>query len=161
MDTNFKAKVNDHLTFDLTSEDISQLDILQTSRDELHILKEGKPYLVEILKSNFQSKEYVVKVNKATYRIEISDALDQLINEMGFAVSSSQLVAFVEAPMPGLILEIQVKNGQEVSEGDPLLILEAMKMENVITSPRDGVIKKVTMAKGNTVDKKDILIEFE
>ncbi|MCL4125038.1 UNVERIFIED_CONTAM: hypothetical protein GTU68_001507 [Idotea baltica] len=63
--------------------------------------------------------------------------------------------------MPGLILEVKVKIGQEVKEDDPLLILEAMKMENVITSPRDGIIKSVTAIKGNTVEKGILLIEFE
>jgi biotin carboxyl carrier protein len=63
--------------------------------------------------------------------------------------------------MPGLILEIHVQTGQEVNEDDPLLILEAMKMENVITSPRDGIIKSITVKKGETVDKNQLLIEFE
>ena len=63
--------------------------------------------------------------------------------------------------MPGLILEINVKEGQEVKENDPLLILEAMKMENVINSPREGIIKSVEVKQGQTVDKNMLLIEFE
>ena len=63
--------------------------------------------------------------------------------------------------MPGLILEINIEEGQEVKENDPLLILEAMKMENVINSPRDGVIKSIAVSQGNTVEKNALLIEFE
>jgi biotin carboxyl carrier protein len=63
--------------------------------------------------------------------------------------------------MPGLILEIRVKEGDAVSEDSPLLILEAMKMENVITSPREGVIKSISVKVGETVDKKQLLISFE
>ena len=63
--------------------------------------------------------------------------------------------------MPGLILEINVTEAQEVKENDPLLILEAMKMENVINSPRDGVIKSIKVSQGNTVEKNALLIEFE
>ena len=67
----------------------------------------------------------------------------------------------IKAPMPGLILEINVSVGQEVKENDPLLILEAMKMENCFLSPRDGVIKSIAVEKGNAVDKGQLLIEFE
>lgn len=63
--------------------------------------------------------------------------------------------------MPGLILDILVEEGQEVNEEDQLVILEAMKMENVITSPRNGVIKKIGVSKGDAVDKKQMLIEFQ
>jgi biotin carboxyl carrier protein len=63
--------------------------------------------------------------------------------------------------MPGLILDIHVRIGQAVNEDDPLLILEAMKMENVITSPRDGIIKNISVRKSDTVDKNQLLIEFE
>ena len=63
--------------------------------------------------------------------------------------------------MPGLILEIHVRIGQAVNEDDPLLILEAMKMENVITSPRDGIIKSISVKKSESVDKNQLLIEFE
>ena len=63
--------------------------------------------------------------------------------------------------MPGLILEISVVVGQTVKENDPLLILEAMKMENSFLSPRDGVIKSIAAIKGDAVDKGQLLIEFE
>ncbi len=63
--------------------------------------------------------------------------------------------------MPGLIIEVNVVEGQEVKEGDYLCVLEAMKMENSLLSPRDGIIKSVTIAIGQTVDKGDLLIEFE
>jgi biotin carboxyl carrier protein len=63
--------------------------------------------------------------------------------------------------MPGLILEINVAVGQHVAENDPLLILEAMKMENSFLSPRDGIIKSIVVVKGQAVDKGQLLIEFE
>jgi biotin carboxyl carrier protein len=63
--------------------------------------------------------------------------------------------------MPGLILEVSVSEGDEVREGDSLCVLEAMKMENALLSPRDGKIKAVNVSKGGTVDKGDLLIEFE
>ena len=91
----------------------------------------------------------------------ISGALDELIKSMGIERGRTKLVNAIKAPMPGLILEINVSVGQEVKENDPLLILEAMKMENCFLSPRDGVIKSIAVEKGNAVDKGQLLIEFE
>ena len=80
---------------------------------------------------------------------------------MGFETGTTKKVNEIKAPMPGLILDINVEIGQEVKEDDPLLILEAMKMENALTSPRDGVIKSISVTKGDAVDKNQLLIEFE
>ena len=95
------------------------------------------------------------------YDVAISDELDKLINEMGFSTGTNKQINTVEAPMPGLILDIAVAVGQEVKEDDTILILEAMKMENVIVSHRDGIIKSINVAKNEAVEKKQLLIEFE
>ena len=63
--------------------------------------------------------------------------------------------------MPGLILEVNVEKGSQVKEGDFLLVLEAMKMENTITAPREGVVKSIQINKGETVEKNQLLIEME
>ena len=80
---------------------------------------------------------------------------------MGFEVGASKVVNNIKAPMPGLILDINVKVGQDIKEDAPLLVLEAMKMENTLLSPRDGVIKYIAVSKGEAVDKNQLLIEFE
>lgn len=159
--TLFKVKVNENHTFDLTEGDIEKMDALPTTSNKYHILQGSRPFQVEIINSNFLKKQYEIKVNNNTYVVDISDKLDLLIKDMGFSLASTKQIGSIEAPMPGLILEISVKEGQEVNEGDQLLILEAMKMENIITSPRNGIIKSVAIKKGDAVDKKNLLIEFE
>jgi biotin carboxyl carrier protein len=62
--------------------------------------------------------------------------------------------------MPGLVIDLKVKVGDTVKAGDPLLILEAMKMENILKSPGDGTIKNVKTKKGDSVEKGQVLIEF-
>jgi biotin carboxyl carrier protein len=62
--------------------------------------------------------------------------------------------------MPGLILSVAVAEGQEVKKGDPLLILEAMKMENVIKAPADATVKVIKVRKGDSVDKNQVLVLF-
>ncbi|AEC52773.1 putative acetyl-CoA carboxylase biotin carboxyl carrier protein subunit [Pyrococcus sp. NA2] len=66
----------------------------------------------------------------------------------------------VTAPMPGKILKILVKEGQEVKLGQGLLILEAMKMENEIPAPRNGVVKRILVKEGDSVDTGQPLIEL-
>jgi biotin carboxyl carrier protein len=62
--------------------------------------------------------------------------------------------------MPGLIIDLKVKAGDAVKPGDQLLILEAMKMENILKSQGEGTVKTVKVNKGDTVEKGQVLIEF-
>ncbi len=161
MSEKFKVKVNKTFEFELTAKDVSGIDALKTSDAEYHVINDHTSYHSEILESDFNKKQYTVKVNNTNYQVDIVNALDVQIAEMGFSLGSSKQVNAIKAPMPGLLLDIHVESGQEVKEDDPLLILEAMKMENVIVSPRDGVIKAVSVSKGNAVDKGQLLVEFE
>ncbi len=157
----YKIKVNNAHSFDISKEDLSNLDAIETNTNEFHVLQKNSSIKASVLSSNFNSKQYTVKVNNNTYKVDINDELDQLISRLGFEVGITKQVNDIKAPMPGLILEINVSEGQEVKEDDALLILEAMKMENVLTSPRDGVIKSIKITQGETVDKNALLIEFE
>ena len=161
MDTNFKLSVNNSNSFEFTESDLKKLDAVCVEDSKCHVLKDSKPYKAEIVSADFIAKKYTVKVNNNTYEIAISDALDELIKSMGIERGRIKVVNAIKAPMPGLILEISVEVGQTVKENDPLLILEAMKMENSFLSPRDGVIKSIAVEKGNAVDKGQLLVEFE
>ena len=161
MNHKFKVKVNSTSDFDITDSDISKLDVEKISGSKYHILQNNKPFKAELVDSNFNRKKYIVKINNHNYSVDISNPLDLLINKMGFTFGTTKHVNSIKAPMPGLILDIHVKQGQEVKEDEGLLILEAMKMENVITSPRDGVIKSVNIVKGEAIDKGHLLVEFK
>lgn len=67
----------------------------------------------------------------------------------------------LKAPMPGLVVAVPVSEGQEVKEGDVLLILESMKMQNELKSPRDGVIGRVYVAAGDSVDQRQKMLSVE
>jgi len=161
MSDQLKIAVNDTYEFDLTKETVSKCDIISSSLNEYHVLNDTVSYKGTVLKSNFNKKKYSVNVNDKVYEVTISDDLDQLITKMGFSVNDDKLVDAIYAPMPGLLLEINVTVGQEVHKDDPLLILEAMKMENSIISPRDGIIKSIHSLKGDALEKNQLLIEFE
>lgn len=161
MNKTYQLKVNADTVFE--SEDLLQGDINVSHVDNsaYHALKNNRSYDVEILERQFTDKNYTVMVNGNNYSVNIQTELDKLINQLGFSLNTAKQVNSIKAPMPGLILDILVTVGQEVAENDNLLILEAMKMENNLSSPRAGVIKSINVAKGATVDKGLVLIEFE
>ncbi len=161
MSNSYKLSVNQTTTFEWTESDLKKLDAIQLNTSQFHVLDNHKPYKVEIVSTDFIAKKYTIKVNNNTYEVAISDALDILIQSMGIERGRTKVVNAIKAPMPGLILEISVEVGQEVKENDPLLILEAMKMENSFLSPRNGIIKSIAVQKGMAVDKGQLLVEFE
>lgn len=161
MDTNFVLRVDDVFDFNLKAENAENLNIVSISETEAHAILNNQSFHIEFLKSDFQNKTYSVVVNGTIHQVVISTPLDQLIKEMGLSLGSVQTDNEVYAPMPGIILEVQVKPGDEVSQGDYLCVLEAMKMENALTAPQSGTIKSVYVEKGETVDKGKLLIEFE
>jgi len=161
MSKNYHVKVNDTSEFTIPEIEVNNLNTVSTDNSKFHIIYENQSLKAEIIETDFNQKEFKVKVNNSTYNVTIFNDLDLLIKEMGFEIGSSIVINEIKAPMPGLILDIHVKTGQEVQENDALLILEAMKMENVITSPRDGIIKNVSVKNGDAIEKNHLLIEFE
>jgi biotin carboxyl carrier protein len=69
--------------------------------------------------------------------------------------------AKVKPPMPGRIVSIDVKVGDQVKKGQPLLVLEAMKMQNEVSAPAEGLVKAVNVKAGQSVDASIVLIEIE
>lgn len=161
MNKTYQLKVNADTVFESNDLLHADINVSHVNKSSYHALKNNRSYDVEILSNQFTDKNYTVSVNGNTYSVNIQTELDKLINQLGFSLNSAKQVNSVKAPMPGLILDILVEIGQEVAENDHLLILEAMKMENNLSSPRAGVIKSINIAKGATVDKGLVLIEFE
>lgn len=155
-----KVKVNDSHEFEFKDADLEKLDLLKRSESKFHIINNNKSFAVELEKSDFRNREYVVNVNSNSYTIKVSNETDQLIKEMGFTIGPSIKANSIKAPMPGIILSLNVEKNQEVKEGETLLILEAMKMENAISAPKDGIIKSIFIKSGETVDKGELMIEM-
>ncbi len=157
----YHVKVDENYEFPLTAKDVEQIDQAELSGQKVHLLHNNISFAIELLKSDFVNRNYLIKVNGNTYEVSISTPLDQLIKEMGLSLGNASVEDEIHAPMPGIILEVNVSEGDEVKKGDFLCVLEAMKMENTLTAPRDGIIKSVNIAKGETVDKGKLLIELE
>lgn len=139
--------------------EIYDWDILEKG-NHYHILHHNKSYNAELLSADYVSKTISIKINGNIYEIGIKDQLDLLLGKLGMSTNAESTLKEIKAPMPGLILHIHVDEGTTVKKGDPIMILEAMKMENILKSPGDGIIKIVKVKTGNSVEKNQILIEF-
>lgn len=136
-------------------------DVAKIGENKFHVIKDHKSYNIEVLSYKPEEKECFLKVNGTKHKFTIKDRFDELLTSLGMDNLASNKVSDLKAPMPGLVFDISVEVGQEVAKGDALLILEAMKMENVIKSPADGVIKSIAVSKGDTVEKNQVLLNFE
>jgi biotin carboxyl carrier protein len=136
-------------------------DLLEVRDNTFHIIMNNKGYSAVLVSHNPEEKTMTINVNGNDYEIAVKDKYDILLQQMGISAKSSTTVNNIKAPMPGLIVNILAPEGTEVKKGDGLLILEAMKMENAIKSPRDGKIKKVHVQLRQAVEKNQVLLDFE
>ncbi len=161
MEDSYHLLVNEGYEFQFKPEDTNIIDQTNLSEAKIHLLHNQKSFSVEVLENDFPNRNYTIKVNGNLYKVAIETVLDQLIKKMGLSLGNASVADEIHAPMPGIILEVNVSEGKEVKKGDFLCVLEAMKMENTLTAPRDGIVKSITVAKGETVEKGKLLIEFE
>lgn len=160
-----KATINGKTEFTVEGKTLNgqpvEWDLIEVRENTFHIIRNNKGYNATIVSFNREEKTMVVRVNGNDYEVSIKDKYDLLLQQLGISAKSSSAAQNIKAPMPGLIINVVANEGDEVKKGDTLLILEAMKMENVIKSPRDGKVKKVHAALRQAVEKNQLLLEFE
>lgn len=164
----YKIKVNNNYEFAASTNGITgvttidnieiESDFVRIKENIYHIIINNKSVTAEILSADFRSKEFKVRINNNIYTVEAGDKYDELLKKMGFDNKSNIKAGDIKAPMPGLVLEVKVAEGQQVAKGDPVVVLEAMKMENILKASSDGVVKRVAVTKGDKVEKNDILV---
>lgn len=147
--------------FNFDNERISELDITKIDSKNYHLLVNNKAYRAELLEADFSRKTLRLKVNGKSFELQIADKYDRLVEKMGLNSQASRQIKDIKAPMPGMVLTVSVAVGQNVQQGDGLIILEAMKMENVIKAQGEGVIKEIHVTNGTAVDKGQLLVEME
>lgn len=161
MKKKYRIKINAALAYEFSPDEVKSFDAQKIDKNTYHVLTQNQSLKAEIIHSDFLSRNYTVRLHGKDYEITIANELDVLIDEMGLELKATQKTNELVAPMPGLIMEIIVKEGDKVKEGDYVLVLEAMKMENALTAPRDGIIKSIAVKKEETVAKNQLLIEME
>jgi len=158
--SNYLITVNEE-ELEFNTSDVDSLDSISVSTQKLHVLDNHTAFVVEILNTDFLNKTMSLSVNGNRYDIKIEDEYDQQVKKMGLLAVTTQKLNEVKAPMPGLIVDVMVEVGQEIVEGTPLLVLSAMKMENIILAQGEGVIKSIDVEKDDTVEKGQLIIEME
>lgn len=161
MHNQLKAKVDEKYEFEFEQADIEQLDASPINANTYHVIHQNKSFHAKVIAEDFTNQTYTIRVKSNTYTVQISNPLDLLIQEMGLTLNTGVVENEIKAPMPGLILDIPVAEGDEVKEGDTLIVLEAMKMENALSSPMDGKVKSIHVKKSDSVAKNELLIELE
>ena len=137
------------------------LDMISGMDHHLHILHNNKSYRAEVVSFSREEKSCVIKVNGNNYLLDIKDQYDELLHRLGLDNLSKVKIADLKAPMPGLVLKVLVSEGDEVKKGDNILVLEAMKMENIIKSPADVRIKAIKVKPSDKVEKNQVMVLFE
>ncbi|MBC7407456.1 MAG: acetyl-CoA carboxylase biotin carboxyl carrier protein subunit [Arcicella sp.] len=163
-----KATINSQ-TFDIQSNksEISvnsqpfKWDMVEIKDGNFHILYNNRSFNAEVLEADYQTKSFLIKINKSKYSISLKDRFDILLDQLGMSNASAVKVNDLKAPMPGLIVDIKVQVGDTVKKGDTILILEAMKMENILKASGDGKIKAIKIVAKQNVEKNQVMIEFE
>ena len=155
------AIVNNTKTISLDKLEGQDIRILERNDSGAKVLFRNKVYSIEVHNTDIHSKSYTLLINNQPINVALKSELDVLIEKLGLNAKKSENLSQLNAPMPGLVLDILVAEGDSISEGDTLLILEAMKMENVIKASGEAQVKEVLVNKGDKVDKGQILIDFE
>lgn len=159
-DTPFSAEVND-MTFTFIQSEIDAADVVEKSNGQLHLLNNHTSVQANVLATDNGYKDIKLEIEGEVFHVQLKDELDLQLDQMGLQSGDGRQVSDVKAPMPGLVLQIDVEEGQKVTEGDKLLILVAMKMENIILAPQGARVKKIHVAAGVAVNKGQVLIELD
>ena len=153
----FKVKVNE-TEFEIN--EAADWDLLEQG-SSFHILKNNVSYRCLLMKKDDSGKNMVIAVNDTEYKINIKDKFDIMLEKLGMSDMAIKKMKDIKAPMPGLVIDIKVKVGDVLAAGDTILVLEAMKMENMLKSPGEGTVKSIKVNKGEAVEKGQVLIEVE
>ncbi len=138
-----------------------EFDISKSGEFTFHIIHQGVSFAITILKADRETKTVRLKVNGKWMTVSLSSELDRVLKKMGLEGNLGKDVLELKAPMPGKIHKVLVKEGSEVKKGEALLVLEAMKMENVIRCPSDVRISEIPIRPGDSVEKGALLMRFE
>lgn len=135
------------------------VDILSLPDGRFHILHKGRSYNAEVTER--YGRTLTLKVNGKLCSVEVTNTFDELLKKMGMYNAATAEVSDLKAPMPGLVVSVEVEPGALVKKGDSLLVLEAMKMENVLKASAETTVSSVNVKEGDTVTKNQVLVSFK
>jgi biotin carboxyl carrier protein len=132
------------------------VDLARSGVPELYsLIIDGKSF--EVLVEE-ERQTYAVTLRGEQYHVNVEDERTRRLNQgrRGPELPMGDLV--IKAPIPGMVVKVLVHDGDEIAEDQPLVILEAMKMENEIRAPRAGIVRKVDVSSGQRVEQNASLL---
>jgi biotin carboxyl carrier protein len=152
---------SDGYDFELNADEISNIKLIHIKQEAITILSTNEILNGSVSPLKNKNNSYEVEVDGEYFHVKIKSELDVLLENMGLNTPKVNKMQVLKAPMPGLVLEIHVQENQAVSPDQKILVLEAMKMENVLKIPHEATIKRILVKKGEAVEKGQTLLELE
>lgn len=155
---NYEFEVKNQYEFSVKGRKL-KIDVVEEADGVQLITCEGVKYPAEIV--SVKQNSYEVLVNGVSYQFTVETPFSLKRRQILAAQKPVSTSEEVRAPMPGKIVSVHVKEGQEVKPGDALLVLEAMKMQNTLTATQAGRVERLEVKEGQTVSKDDLLVEIK
>jgi acetyl/propionyl-CoA carboxylase alpha subunit len=158
-DKSYKVESSKNEGFVVVNGDEKQIDSIQVAPNTYHLIVDGESVTIEVVNPDGSNPEFMV--NGKPYSPTVKSETDLMLERLGLNIKAKKELKELKAPMPGLVLEFRVVPGDKVVEGDALVVLEAMKMENILKSPGEATVKSIEVTKGQAIEKNQVLITFE
>ena len=136
-------------------------DVRQIGPHSWHVLTGDRSHVVYLNRYEEEERKLRLRVDGIDHFFQVKDQHQQLLEKMGLSSLSKKKLKELKAPMPGLVVRILANEGDEIPKGGSLLVLEAMKMENIIKSPEEVTIASIEVSAGDAVEKNQSLIKFK
>ena len=121
------------------------------------LLIDGKSYESFVYQGD---DDWQVLMRGRLFQIKVEDEREKRLRAAAGGGATEGGEFHLKAPMPGLVVNVQVEEGQEIKKGQVMLILESMKMQNELKSPRDGTISRIKVKAGESVEQKQALLSI-
>lgn len=163
----YKASIGSHDVQVVTGKDASvngvpvDIEFVKSATNSFKMRMNGVEKDADLVKLDKENKLVIVRIEGKKFAVQIKEPVDLMLDTLGINSKSTKKVNNLKAPMPGLVIKILAEQGKHYKAGDALMILEAMKMENVFKAAADVTIKAIEITERQTVEKGQILMVFE
>lgn len=135
---------------------IYNIDVVMSESGFCSIIHDGRSYNAESVRHS--ERKYTITTNLRYFDIELSNPQKKYLR--GRQAATEEVQETITSPMPGKIIKITVSEGMEVKQGDPLIVVEAMKMQSTHTAAQNAIVEKIHVEEGDSVVRDQLLISF-
>ncbi|MGI9056544.1 MAG: biotin/lipoyl-containing protein [Pyrinomonadaceae bacterium] len=136
-----------------------ELEASEVEPNVFLIKHENKIYEIFVAPQTAKTEPFKVKIKNEEFEINLIDP--KRLSGSNAESGAADGIAEIKTAMPGKLVRVLVKQGAEIEKGEPVLVVEAMKMQNEMRSPKDGIVKEIRFEEGATVNAGDILAIIE